>query len=47
MSAVPLVGCVILERIFSKVLFPAPLCPMMPEHLTVLNVEGDILQRPE
>ena len=43
----PAVGSVIRLRILSSVDFPAPLRPMMPKHLAALDLEGDILERPQ
>ena len=35
------------DRILSSVLLPAPFLPMMPTHLAPLDLERDVLQRPE
>ena len=35
------------ERIFSSVLLPAPLRPMMPTTSPRLDLEGDVPERPE
>ena len=43
----PSVGGVIRERIFSSVLLPAPLWPMMPNVSPALDLEADVPQRPE
>lgn len=42
----PSVGSVMRLRIFSSVLLPAPLRPMI-KHLAALHLERDVLQRPE
>ena len=38
-SAQPAVGSVIRDRILSRVLLPAPLLPMMPDHLALADLE--------
>ena len=38
-STLPRVGSVMRERIFSSVLLPAPLRPMMPDHFAALDFE--------
>ena len=43
----PSVGGVIRERIFSRVLLPAPLWPITPEGLAALHLEVDVAERPE
>ena len=43
----PSVGSVMRLRIFSSVLLPAPLRPMMPRTSPSLDLEVDILERPE
>ena len=40
-------GSVMRERILSRVDFPAPLRPIMPDDLALLHLEGDVLERPE
>ena len=46
-SARPVVGAVMRDRIFSSVLLPAPLRPMMPTTSPSVDLEGDVLERPE
>ena len=46
-SARPSVGVVIRVRILSSVDFPAPLRPMTPERLALLELERDVAQRPD
>ena len=49
-SARPEVGSVMRERILSRVDFPAPLRPTpdeVPDDLALLDLEGDVLERPE
>ncbi len=46
-SIVPLVGVVIRVSTLSSVDFPAPLRPMIPEHLALLDLEGDVVERPD
>ena len=38
-STQPAVGSVIRERILSSVLLPAPLRPMMPDHLALADLQ--------
>ena len=40
-------GAVMRERIFSSVVLPAPLRPMMPTTSPSLHVKGDVLERPD
>ena len=35
------------DRILSSVLFPAPLWPMMPTDLALLDLERTVLERPD
>ena len=46
-SARPVVGGVIRDRIFSSVLLPAPLRPMMPTTSPAPHLERDVLEGPE
>ena len=43
----PAVGAVMRARIFSSVLLPAPLRPIDPERLAVVDGEADVAQGPE
>ena len=46
-SRYPAVGSVIRERILRRVLLPAPLRPMIPTHFSLLELEDDVVQRPD